>query len=65
MADGPHTISIDGGDEVLVNNYSGAGLVKGGITVSVSLKKKSGCQEKNCRTHRRTTRKKESTLTQR
>lgn len=65
MADGPHTISIDGGDEVLVNNYSGAGLVKGGITVSVSLKKKSGCQEKNCRTRRRTTRKKESTLTQR
>ena len=65
LADGPHTISIDGGDEVLVNNYSGAGLAKDGIAVSVTLKKKSGCQEKNCRTRRRTARKKEGTLTQR
>ena len=39
LADGPHTISIDGGDEVLVNNYSGAGLAKDGIAVSVTLKK--------------------------
>lgn len=65
LSDGPHTISIEGEDEVLVNNYSGAGLIKGGIAVSVSLKEKTGCQGKNCRTHRRTAKKKESTLTQR
>ncbi len=64
LVDGPHTIGVEG-SEVLVNNYSGAGLLEGGTAVSVSISEKLENQKELCKMRRRTAKNLESTRTRR
>ena len=65
LPDGPHTIDIEDGGEVLVNNYSGAGLMKEGTAVSIQIKDNPKKRKENSRIQRRTAKEKESTLVHR